>query len=86
MSETRCFFFGLGVGMAAGVLLAPRSGVATRKQLEKKAQDGQDYVLRGTADLRDSVVDTVNRTRRAAKTTADGIGAAFEAGKTQLVG
>lgn len=84
MKETRCFIFGLGVGVAAGVLMAPRSGVKTRKQIAETAREGQDYVLREGAELRDTVVDKLNRTKRAAKTTADGIGAAFEAGKAQL--
>jgi gas vesicle protein len=74
------------VGVAAGVLMAPRSGVKTRRQLVSKAREGQDAVLRQGAELRESVVDTLNRTKRAAKTTADGIGSAFEAGKAQFVG
>jgi len=86
MSETRCFFFGLGVGVAAAVLMAPRSGVKTRRRLASAVQDGQDYVLREGAELRDTVIDSLNRTKRAAKTTADGVGAAFEAGKAQFVG
>lgn len=86
MSETRFFIFGLGVGVAAGVLMAPRSGVNTRRQIASKAREGQDYVLREGAELRDSVVDALNRTKRAAKTAASGIGSALEAGKAQLVG
>lgn len=86
MSQTRCFFYGIGIGVAAGVLLAPRSGISTRKRIAGKARDGQDFVLRGGAELRDTVVETLNRTKRAAKTTADGIGAALDAGKAQFVG
>ena len=85
MNETRCFIFGLGVGVAAGVLMAPRSGVKTRKQIAETAREGQDYIRREGAELRDTVAEKINRTKRAAKTTADGIGAAFEAGKTQLM-
>jgi gas vesicle protein len=86
MSDTRCFFFGLGVGALAGVLMAPRSGIKTRRQLAATARDGQDYVLREGAELRDSVVDKLNRTKRAAQATADGIATALEVGKKQLVG
>jgi gas vesicle protein len=86
MNETRCFIFGIGVGVAAGLLMAPRSGVKTRKRIAETAREGQDYVLREGAELRESVVDALNRTKRAAKTAADGIGAAFEAGKVQLMG
>jgi len=86
MSATRCFFYGVGVGLAAGVLMAPRSGERTRKQLRETAREGQDYLMREGAELRDSVVDKVNRTKRAAKATAEGIGVALEVGKEQLMG
>jgi gas vesicle protein len=85
MGETKCFFFGVGVGVAAGILMAPRSGIKTRRQLADTAREGQDAILREGAELRDTVVDTLNRTKRAAKTAVDGIGAALEAGKAQLV-
>jgi gas vesicle protein len=85
MSETRCFFYGLGVGVAAALLVAPRSGIKTRRRLASTARESQDAVVREGAELRDTVIDTLNRTKRAARTTADGIGAAFEAGKAQLV-
>ncbi len=86
MNETKCFLYGLGLGVAAGVLLAPRSGVKTRELLLETAREGQDYVTRESAHLRDTVADTLNRTKRAAKATASGIGIALEVGKEQLVG
>jgi gas vesicle protein len=86
MSQTRCFFYGLGVGLAAGVLMAPRSGIKTRKKLVETARESQDFVMREGAGLRDSVVDKLNRTKRAAQATAEGIGIALEVGKEQLVG
>jgi gas vesicle protein len=86
MSETKCFFYGIGVGLAAGVLMAPRSGVKTRRQIAETAREGQNYVMREGAELRDSVVDKLNRTKRAAQATAEGIGIALEVGKEQLVG
>ena len=103
MSETRCFFYGLGIGAAAALLMAPRSGVKTRRKLANTALEGQEAILRegaelrdtvidaldrtkrAGAELRDTVVDTMDRTKRAAKTAADGVGAAFEAGRAQLV-
>lgn len=86
MSETRCFFFGLGLGMAAGVLMAPRSGVKTRRRIAETAREGQDYITREGIGLRDSVVEKVERAKRAAKATAQGIGVALEVGKEQLAG
>ena len=86
MSESKCFLFGLGLGVAAGVLMAPRSGVKTRRQLAETAREGQDYIKREGIGLRDSVVEKLNRAKRAATQTAEGIGVALEVGKEQLVG
>jgi gas vesicle protein len=86
MSQTRCFFYGLGVGVAAGVLLAPRSGVKTRRHIAQSVREGQDYIAREGSELRSTVVDTLERTKRAAQATAEGIGVALEVGKEQLVG
>jgi len=86
MQETKCFFYGLGFGVAAAILMAPRSGVKTRRRLAEAVREGQDAIAVETAEARKSVVDALNRTKRAAKTTAEGIGMAFEKGKEQLAG
>jgi gas vesicle protein len=85
MSETRCFFFGLGLGVAAGVLMAPHSGVKTRKRIAETAREGQDYITREGMGLRDAVVDKIKRTKRAANATAEGIGVALEVGREEFV-
>jgi hypothetical protein len=66
--------------------MAPRSGVKTRRHIVETARDSQNYVMREGTELRDSVVDTLNRTKRAARATAEGIGVAFEVGKEQFAG
>ena len=86
MSQTRCFFYGLGVGVTAALLMAPRSGVKTRRRLVATAREGQDYITRESEELRDTIADKVNRAKRAAKVTTEGIGVAMEAGKQQLAG
>ncbi len=86
MNETKCFFYGLGLGVAAGVLFAPRSGVKTRELIADSAREGQDYITREGTHVRDSVSEKIDRTKRAAKATAEGIGVAFEVGKEQLMG
>jgi gas vesicle protein len=82
MNETKCFLYGMGMGLAAGLLLAPRSGVKTRQMLLKAANDGQDRV----SDLADAVAAQVQQTKKAARATAHGVASAFEDGKKQLVG
>ncbi len=38
------FLAGLGAGGALAVLLAPRSGAATRRMIGRKVEEGQDWV------------------------------------------
>jgi gas vesicle protein len=86
MNETKCFFYGLGLGVLTGVLMAPRSGVKTRRNLTRSAQEAQDYLNRETTELQDAFAAKAERAKRAAKVTADGIAVAFQAGREQLVG
>jgi gas vesicle protein len=86
------FLLGLGLGVAAGVLLAPKSGAETREFLRSKAEEGGDY-LRSRADdsreylkkhtenLRESANDMYEKGRTAVKHRRDNLSAAVEAGK-----
>jgi hypothetical protein len=38
------FLTGLGAGIALTVLLAPRSGAATRRLIGRKVEDGEDWM------------------------------------------
>jgi len=60
------FLAGLGTGIAATILLAPRSGAATRRLMGRKVEEGEDwmkakavaaqnYVSGRGAELRDRV-------------------------------
>ena len=57
------FFLGLGLGVAVGVLFAPKSGEETRDFLRSKAEEGTDYVKRRADDLRDSAADAIDRSK-----------------------
>ena len=45
-SKLSYFFLGLGLGVAAGVLFAPKSGAETREFLRSKAEEGGADSLR----------------------------------------
>ncbi len=75
------FFLGLGVGVAAGILFAPKSGEETREYLKSKAGEGRDYVRRRTEEARENAGDLVNRSREALQRQRDNLSAAVEAGK-----
>jgi len=86
------FIVGLGVGVAVGMLLAPRSGEETRQLLREKADESKDYlrtkadeskefVKRRGAELRDSASDLIDRSKDAISRQKDQLAMAVEAGK-----
>ncbi len=75
------FIFGFGVGLAVGVLFAPRSGEETRDLLRTKAGEGADYVKRRGGELKESASDLVDRGKTAISRQRENLAAAVEAGK-----
>ena len=86
------FIVGVGVGVAVGMLLAPRSGEETRQILREKADEGKDfirakadeskeYVRKRGSELRDSANDLVDRSKEALGRQKDQLAMAVEAGK-----
>lgn len=75
------FFLGLGVGVAAGILFAPKSGPETRELIKTKAGEGSDYVKKRSAELKDSASDLVDRGKQMLNRQKDTLSQAVEAGK-----
>jgi gas vesicle protein len=82
MSTNEFAYFGIGaaLGAAAAVLLAPKSGLETRKLLRTKAEDGTDYLASRAAEARDTASQAINRGKKAIKQNADNLSAAVDAG------
>jgi len=82
MSTNEFAYFGIGaaLGAAAAVLLAPKSGLETRKLLRTKAEDGTDYLASRAAEARDTASQAINRGKKVIKQNADNLSAAVEAG------
>ena len=70
------FVVGLGIGVAVGLLMAPRSGEETRRLIRTKADEGSDFlrtkadegkefVRRRGTELRDSASDLIDRGKEA---------------------
>lgn len=87
MTEGRFLYFvsGLGFGVAATLLWAPKSGAATRAAIGCAASDGQDFVRQQAAGIRETIEDAIQRGKKAAKTTTDGLIEAFGDGKSVLL-
>jgi gas vesicle protein len=86
------FLLGLGLGVAAGVLWAPRSGDETRQLLADKAGEGADYLKSRTAEgkqyvrqradeLKDSASDIYEKGKSTVSRHKENLNAAVEAGK-----
>lgn len=86
------FLLGLGIGVAAGILWAPRAGEETRQLIADKAGEGADYlkaraqeggqfVRQRADDLKQSASDLYERGRSTVARQKDTLGAAVEAGK-----
>jgi gas vesicle protein len=75
------FFLGLGLGVAAGLLLAPKSGPETRELLRSKADEGKEYLKRRTNEVRDQAAETIERSKSTVSRQRDNLVAAVEAGK-----
>jgi gas vesicle protein len=86
------FLLGLGIGVAAGILWAPRAGEETRQLLADKAgegadylkaraQEGGEYVRQRADDLKQSASDIYERGRSTVTRQKDTLSAAVEAGK-----
>jgi gas vesicle protein len=75
------FFLGLGLGIAVGVLFAPKSGEETREFIRTKTREGTDYVKRRSEDLRDATEDAIDRGRETIRRQKETLTAAVDAGK-----
>lgn len=75
------FFLGLGLGVAAGLLFAPKSGPETRDILRSKADEGKEYLRRRSTEVRDQAADALERGKSTVARQKDNLVAAVEAGK-----
>jgi len=86
------FLLGLGIGVAAGILWAPRAGEETRQLLADKAGEGADYlknraqesseyVRQKSGDLKQSASDLYEQGRATVARQKDTLNQAVEAGK-----
>lgn len=80
-SKFSYFAFGLGLGIAIGVLFAPKSGEETREFIRSKADEGKGYIRKRSDELRSQASEAVERGRTVVSRQRDHLAAAVEAGK-----
>lgn len=75
------FCLGLGIGVAVGILFAPKAGEDTRQLLRSKADESKDYVKRKGEELKGSAVDLADKGKLALQRQKEQLAAAVEAGR-----
>ena len=75
------FFLGLGLGVAVGLLFAPKSGPETREMIRSKADEGKEFLKRRSGEVREQANDMYERSRSTVMKQRDNLTAAMEAGK-----
>jgi gas vesicle protein len=81
MTRIMGFCVGLGAGLAAGLLSAPRPGVKTRAQIQEKAEDGLRYVRRSSHQIQRRITRLKQRNARLVTSQGQAVKAALTAGK-----
>ena len=75
------FFLGLGIGVAVGILFAPKSGEETRDLIKTKAGESKDFIKRRSDDLREQASELVDRSKDVVARQKEQLAAAVDAGK-----
>ena len=75
------FLLGLGVGVAIGMLFAPKSGEETRELIKNKAGEGSEYLKQRSSELKDTASGWVDKGRDAVGKQKENLNEAMEAGK-----
>ncbi|MFN9893504.1 MAG: YtxH domain-containing protein [Acidobacteriota bacterium] len=75
------FFLGVGIGVAIGILFAPKSGEETRGLIRARADESKDFLKRKTGDLREQAVEAVDKGKSLLQRQKEQFSAAVDAGK-----
>ncbi|MBI2688859.1 MAG: YtxH domain-containing protein [Acidobacteria bacterium] len=75
------FCLGLGIGVAVGILFAPKSGEETRQLLRSKADESKDYLRRKSEELKDSAAELADKSKLAIQRQKEQLAAAVDAGR-----
>ena len=74
-------FLGLGLGTAVGMLLAPKAGMETRNDIDRKVREGREHIKRNGQQLFDSATETVARGKQTVRSHMKSLSDAVAAGK-----
>jgi gas vesicle protein len=79
--RTSYFCLGLGIGVAVGILFAPKSGEETRQLLRSKADESKDFIKQKGLELKDTAADLADKSKLALQRQKEQLAAAVDAGR-----
>lgn len=74
------FVIGFGLGSALGLLLAPEQGARTRDRLKRTAEDGKDFLVRNSGELRLVAEAAIGKGKEAVESQRTTLESAYRAG------
>ena len=80
-SQVGFFLAGLGIGAVVALLFAPRSGKETREFIKQRAEEGRDFVVSKSEEIRKQAEDAVEKGKDLVSKQKELLSAALEAGK-----
>ncbi len=80
-SQVGFFLAGLGIGAVVALLFAPRSGKETREYIVQKAEEGRDFVVTRSEEIRKQAEDALDKGKDMVSKQKEQLSAALEAGK-----
>jgi gas vesicle protein len=75
------FLLGLGVGVAIGMLFAPKTGQETRELIKNKAGEGTDFLKQRGDEIKQTATEWVDKGKDALGKQRDNLSDAMEAGR-----
>ena len=75
------FLTGVGIGALIGILFAPQSGRQTREMIASRAEDGREFLVKKSRELREQADEYVERGKSTLSQQREHLAAAIEAGK-----
>jgi gas vesicle protein len=79
------FLLGLGIGVAAGILWAPRTGEETRQLIADKAGEGADYLRTRTEEGKEYVRQQADNLKQQADNLKGSATEIIEKGRTTVI-
>ena len=81
VNEMKYFWIGVGLGVTAGLLLAPKSGAEARQFIQNKTQEGAETIRNKATGVVQTAAEAVERGAKSIRYQKENVLAAVESGR-----